>query len=138
MSIIFFDSKFCNLQYRCFAVIDSKRITMLILDSPKGQPSLTVSKSVAVEAPVVFNCDSNKVDSQPDITNFIFNHKGQKEVEEEQSTWETTFTSISKSGGWSCQTKNSIGVGESSASVDVTVEGTCNAKCKQTITRTGV
>ena len=96
----------------------------MISDSPKGTPVLQVSEVVvAVEEVIVFNCHKDGVHSKPDITNHIFSLEGTVDADIEQDTWETNFTSINKTGRWSCQTKNNVGLGEQSQPIEVTVEG---------------
>ena len=98
---------------------------VIISDSPKGTPRLTLNPAiVAVEDAVTLTCDTGSLDSQPEITHYMFyNNDGHQMAKEQQNMWTTSFSSVKNSSDYFCAAENEIGDGEQSAGAGLVVQG---------------
>jgi len=106
--------------------------------SPKGNPALTVDEkanehsncplTIAVEEQVRFTCQTDGIESNPQISTFSFFTGGEEKKTHNSSIWDPVFSLVTDTGSYACTANNNVGPSSFSNSKEVIVQGNFEAK----------
>jgi len=112
----------------------SKQIELDVRFSPKGNPALTVDEkanehsncplTIAVEEQVRFTCQTDGIESNPQISTFSFFTGGEEKKTHNSSIWDPVFSLVTDTGSYACTANNNVGPSSFSNSKEVIVQAT--------------
>jgi len=94
----------------------------------KGNTHSNDPLTIAVEEQVEFTCETDDIESNPEVSVFTFFICGEQRKSHDNSIWDPVFRSVNNTGTYTCKANNSLGESEISNDRKVVVQGKFKAE----------